>query len=79
LRDGNHQSALVITIDKLFKCGLPANRAITELLGVVVKRTPDEKGYEKSEPALIEKLLKLRSRLVEADLGHGIKTKYWDK
>jgi hypothetical protein len=37
------------------------------------------KGYEKSEPALIEKLLKLRSRLVEADLGHGIKTKYWDK
>ena len=53
--------------------------AIIELLGVVEKRTPDAKGYEKSEPALIEKLLKLRSRLVEADLGHGIKTKYWDK
>ena len=53
--------------------------AITELLGVVVKRVPDVKGYEKAEPALLEKLLKLRSRLVEADLGEGIETNYWKK
>ena len=53
--------------------------AITELLGVVVNRTPDAKAYEQAEPALIEKLLKLRSRLVEADLGRGIKTQYWTK
>ncbi|CAB9541694.1 hypothetical protein BROOK1789C_637 [Bathymodiolus brooksi thiotrophic gill symbiont] len=68
------QGRLVVTISQN-----SIGNAITELLGVVVKRTPDAKGYEKSEPALIEKLLKLRSRLVEADLGHGIKTKYWDK
>jgi hypothetical protein len=53
--------------------------AITELLGVVVKRTPNALSYEKAEPALIKKLLKLRSRLIEADLGHGIKTKYWNE
>jgi hypothetical protein len=53
--------------------------AITELLGVVVKRTPDAVAYEKAEPALIEKLLKVRSRLIDADLGHGIETKYWCK
>jgi hypothetical protein len=29
--------------------------AITELLGVVVKRTPNTEGYEQSEPALIVK------------------------
>jgi len=51
--------------------------AITELLGVVVNRTPDAKAYEQAEPALIEKLLKLRSRLIEADLGRGIETEYW--
>lgn len=53
--------------------------AITELLGVVVNRTPDAKAYEQAEPALLEKLLKLRSRLVEADLGRGIETQHWPK
>ena len=51
--------------------------AITELLGVVVNRTPDAEGYEKSEPALIEKLMEVRRRLVAADLGEGIGTDYW--
>jgi hypothetical protein len=50
-----------------------------QLLGVVVKRVPDAQCYEASEPALLDKLLKLRSRLVEADLGEGIETKYWKK
>jgi hypothetical protein len=53
--------------------------AITELLGVVVKRVPDAEAYEKSEPQLIEKLLEVRSRLIEADLGDGIETPYWSK
>ncbi|MDG2353844.1 MAG: hypothetical protein P8L86_03415 [Gammaproteobacteria bacterium] len=53
--------------------------AITELLGVVVNRTPNAKAYEQAEPALLEKLLKLRSRLVEADLGRGIETQHWPK
>ena len=43
--------------------------AITELLGVVVKRAPDAEGYEAAEPKLLERLLEVRRRLVEADLG----------
>lgn len=53
--------------------------AITELLGVVVKRRPDATAYEKSEPALIEKLLEVRDRLIKADLGKGTATRYWDE
>jgi hypothetical protein len=44
---------------------------------VVVKRLPDAKAYEKVEPALIKKLLEVRQRLIEADLGEGIHTPYW--
>ncbi|MCW8947877.1 MAG: hypothetical protein OQK80_10425 [Sedimenticola sp.] len=51
--------------------------AITELLGVVVKRTPDAAAYEEKEPQLIERLLEVRRRLVEADLGEPISTQYW--
>jgi hypothetical protein len=51
--------------------------AITELLGVVVKRTPDADVYEKTEPQLIEHLLKVRKRLIKADLGQPIATDYW--
>jgi hypothetical protein len=51
--------------------------AITELLGVVVKRAPDAAAYEAKEPQLIERLLAVRRRLVEADLGEPISTQYW--
>ena len=51
--------------------------AITELLGVVVKRVPDAAAYEASEPELIKRLLEVRTRLIEADLGEGIATAYW--
>jgi len=51
--------------------------AITELLGVVVKRVPDAAAYAASEPALIEQLLEVRARLIEADLGEGIATAFW--
>jgi hypothetical protein len=51
--------------------------AITELLGVVVKREPNAQAYEKLEPQLIERLLEVRSRLIEADLGDAIATEYW--
>ena len=51
--------------------------AITELLGVVVKRVPDAEAYEGTEPALIERLLEVRRRLVRADLGEPIGTRYW--
>ena len=51
--------------------------AITELLGVVVKREPNAQAYEQLEPQLIERLLEVRSRLIEADLGDAISTNYW--
>lgn len=51
--------------------------AITELLGVVVKREPDAAAYEAAEPALIEHLMAVRERLVKADLGTPIATAHW--
>ena len=69
----NDANKLVVTISQN-----SIGNAITELLGVVVNRAPDAEAYEKAEPALIEKLLEVRSRLIEADLGQGIATDYWD-
>ncbi len=68
----NDEGKLIVTISQN-----SIGNAITELLGVVVKRIPDAKAYEKQEPALIEKLLEVRQRLIEADLGTGIGTGYW--
>ncbi|MCG6896835.1 MAG: hypothetical protein LJE61_02765 [Thiocapsa sp.] len=51
--------------------------AITELLGVVVKRVPDRAAYEAREQALIERLLEVRRLLIDADLGEGIATQQW--
>lgn len=48
--------------------------AITELLGVVVKRTPDAAAYQQAEPQLVERLLEVRQRLIDADLGDAIDT-----
>ncbi len=46
--------------------------AITELLGVVVDRVPDAEAYAVSEARLIEHLLSVRQRLIEADLGETV-------
>jgi len=43
--------------------------AITELLGVVVKRVPDADAYAGLEPALLAHLHRVRERLAAADLG----------
>jgi len=68
----NDEGDLIVTISQN-----SIGNAITELLGVVVKRVPDANAYEKAEPALIEQLLEVRNRLIEADLGEGIETPYW--
>ncbi|MBF0264423.1 MAG: hypothetical protein HQL46_04065 [Gammaproteobacteria bacterium] len=68
----NDEGKLVVTISQN-----SIGNAITELLGVVVKRSPDAEAYEKAEPALIEKLLEVRQRLIEADLGDAIDTSSW--
>ena len=68
----NDAGKLIVTISQN-----SIGNAITELLGVVVKRTPDAEAYGRAEPALIEKLLEVRRRLVEADLGAGVATAQW--
>ncbi len=68
----NDAGKLIVTISQN-----SIGNAITEVLGVVVKRTPDAEAYGQAEPALIEKLLEVRRRLVQADLGQGIATPYW--
>ncbi len=70
----NDRGELVVTISQN-----SIGNAITELLGVVVRRVPDAEAYEKAEPALLEKLLEVRRRLVRADLGEGIETPWWGK
>ncbi|RDH86536.1 MAG: hypothetical protein DIZ77_04290 [endosymbiont of Seepiophila jonesi] len=70
----NDAGQLIVTISQN-----SIGNAITELLGVVVKRAPDAAAYEEKEPKLIERLLEVRRRLIEADLGDGIETKYWPK
>ncbi|MBF0193780.1 MAG: hypothetical protein HQL71_04445 [Magnetococcales bacterium] len=51
--------------------------AITELLGIVVKRVPDEKAYSVAEPALMAKLFDVCDRLIAADLGEPIANGFW--
>jgi len=68
----NDAGQLIVTISQN-----SIGNAITELLGVVVNRTPDADAYGRAEPALIARLLEVRRRLVEADLGEGIATPHW--
>ena len=51
--------------------------AITELLGVVVRREPDAAAYKLAEAALVAHLLAVRERLIAADLGSPIATASW--
>ena len=46
--------------------------AVTELLGIVVDRTPNAIEYERTEPELMDKLLRLRGQLVKAGLGEAL-------
>jgi hypothetical protein len=70
----NDAGKLIVTISQN-----SIGNAITELLGVVVNRAPDAEAYGQREPALISRLLEVRRRLVEADLGEAIATSYWGK
>ncbi|HEY0721336.1 MAG TPA: hypothetical protein VGE50_08785 [Gammaproteobacteria bacterium] len=70
----NDSGKLIVTISQN-----SIGNAITELLGVVVNRNPDAEAYGAREPELISQLLKVRRRLIEADLGEGVGTAYWPK
>lgn len=51
--------------------------AITELLGIVVKRIADEAAYAQVEAALVNQLLELRNRLIKYNLGTAVATPTW--
>ncbi len=51
--------------------------AITELLGIVVKREKNPLAYQAIEEDLVNRLLDARERLIEADLGEPIATPHW--
>lgn len=51
--------------------------AITELLGIVVKRVADEAAYAAAEPEIVGQLLEARNRLVKYNLGDKIHTPSW--
>ncbi|MCP4042527.1 MAG: hypothetical protein GY731_11325, partial [Gammaproteobacteria bacterium] len=53
--------------------------AITELLGIVVKRKEDTEAYAAAEPALVERLLAAREKLVGANLGEPISAPCWPR
>jgi len=68
----NDAGQLIVTISQN-----SIGNAITELLGVVVNRIPDAPAYAARESALIARLLEVRRRLIESDLGEPIATPYW--
>lgn len=70
----NEEGKLIVTISQN-----SIGNAITELLGVVVNRTPDADAYGQREPGLIARLLEVRRRLVEADLGEAVATAHWGR
>jgi hypothetical protein len=66
------EGRLIVTISQN-----SVGNAITELLGIVVKRVTDEEAYARAEPALIQQLIELRTRLVRYNLGTVINTPSW--
>jgi hypothetical protein len=68
----NDEGRLIVTISQN-----SIGNAITELLGVVVKRVPDAERYGQFEGRLLARLLEVRERLIRADLGVGVATDSW--
>ncbi len=68
----DEKGRLIVTISQN-----SVGNAITELLGIVVKRVVDEEAYAKAEGGLVARLLELRSRLIINDLGEAISTPSW--
>ena len=66
------EGRLIVTISQN-----SVGNAITELLGIVVKRIADEAAYARAEPHVVSQLLELRTRLVRYNLGTPINTPSW--
>jgi len=68
----NEEGRLIVTISQN-----SVGNAITELLGIVVKRVEDPDAYAEIEGGLITRLLEARQRLVNANLGEVIAAPSW--
>ncbi len=66
------EGRLIVTISQN-----SVGNAITELLGIVVKRVADEQAYARVEPELVRQLLEVRNRLIRYNLGTPIHTPSW--
>jgi hypothetical protein len=66
------EGRLVVTISQN-----SVGNAITELLGIVVKRQKNPLAYAEIEEALVNRLLDARERLIDANLGEPIATRHW--
>lgn len=64
--------SLIVTISQN-----SVGNAITELLGIVVKRVADDEAYARVEEPLVRQLIELRNRLVLSNLGTPIATPSW--
>ncbi len=68
----DERGRLIVTISQN-----SVGNAITELLGIVVSRVVDEEAFARIEPALVERLLAARERLIAANLGEAISAPCW--
>jgi hypothetical protein len=66
------EGRLIVTISQN-----SVGNAITELLGIVVKRVANEEAYGQAEPELVQQLLEVRNRLIRYNLGSPIHTPSW--
>lgn len=68
----NDDGRLIVTISQN-----SVGNAITELLGIVVKRVADDAAYAQAEPQLVRQLLELRTRMIQYNLGTAINAPCW--
>lgn len=68
----NDDGRLIVTISQN-----SVGNAITELLGIVVKRVADDDAYARVEPEIVRQLLELRTRLIQYNLGTPINAPCW--
>ena len=66
------QGRLIVTISQN-----SVGNAITELLGIVVKRQVDSAAYAAVEEGLVSRLLEVRERLQAANLGESLSSPCW--
>lgn len=68
----NDDGRLIVTISQN-----SVGNAITELLGIVVKRITDDAAYANVEAEIVRQLLELRTRMVMSNLGEPMHTPSW--